>query len=96
MMKNFFKASFVLTAVFVAQISLAQTNVNIGQDPNMANSTSGAGTEGGISVCNRGTQSYCQQCCENQKSQLRMYDKTTFIPNGTKDSTPANSQEGGQ
>ena len=96
MKTNFFKATFVLTALFVAQLSFAQTSTNPGEDPNLKNSTSGAGTEGGLSVCNRGSQSYCQQCCENQKSQLRLGDNTTYRPNSSSNPTNPNSQEGGQ
>lgn len=97
MNKNIFRLPAILAATLLtAQLSIAQTSVNPGVDPNEAVKTSGNGTEGGVSSCNPGLPSYCAQCCEYQKSQLRLTTDTTYRPGGT--SAPANSssQDGAQ
>lgn len=81
----------VLSLIFTTQ-AFSQS-VNPGKDPNEEIHTAGAASEAGMSACFAGFQSSCPQCCEAQKSQLRLGDNTN--PSKVSEGSQSNSSKDG-
>ncbi len=92
---QFLKNTILVLSLIVSAQAFSQS-VNPGKDPNEEMHTAGAASEAGMSACFAGFQSSCPQCCEAQKSQLRLGDNTnpSKTPEGQQNTTAP--QDGSQ